>query len=181
MRKNDLAKMLTKKVNEYLTSDYYYALSNGTQGETLKVDITNGKETIRFRLSSFYESWNSGLDLVVEKFNKANGNTLWNGKGEILESKRFYCVSNGMYDMNAWFVSDKNEFDKIKNIQNSRFNCIQYMDNRIVNDKYKKIAIKFINRQPRCKTKKYSDITYISKRDHRYLVHLNNGNCYVLR
>ena len=91
----DINKMFTAEVSKYLARGYHFntASMSGSQGETAKVDLTNGTEIIRVLLRTFSDGWDKqGTELfvgrVAEKENVRRDvaycvNTIWNNRLEI--------------------------------------------------------------------------------------------------
>ena len=64
----DINKMFTAEVSKYLARGYHFntASMSGSQGETAKVDLTNGTEIIRVLLRTFSDGWDKqGTELFV--------------------------------------------------------------------------------------------------------------------
>ena len=88
----DINKMFTAEVSKYLACGYHFntASMSGSQGETAKVDLTNGTEIIRVLLRTFSDGWDKqGTELfvgrVAEKENVRRDvaycvNTIWNNQ-----------------------------------------------------------------------------------------------------
>ena len=55
----DINKMFTAEASKYLARGYHFntASMSGSQGETAKVDLTNGTEIIRVLLRTFSDGW----------------------------------------------------------------------------------------------------------------------------
>ena len=97
----DINKMFTAEVSKYLARGYHFntASMSGSQGETAKVDLTNGTEIIRVLLRTFSDGWDKqGTELfvgrVAEKENVRRDvaycvNTIWNNRLEPVSSQPF--------------------------------------------------------------------------------------------
>lgn len=100
MNRQDITKRFTEIVNEYLAKGMTFSVSmSGSQGEQMKVDLTDGKYTYRIRLESFtdFTDWSHGLEIFVERFDEVvicSMSTLWNGKGDQLLHEKFYKTSD---------------------------------------------------------------------------------------
>ena len=113
----DINKMFTAEVSKYLARGYHFntASMSGSQGETAKVDLTNGTEIIRVLLRTFSDGWDKqGTELfvgrVAEKENVRRDvaycvNTIWNNRLEPVSSQRFYEV-NGYGDSNKFYGTE---------------------------------------------------------------------------
>ena len=113
----DINKMFTAEVSKYLARGYHFntASMSGSQGETAKVDLTNGTEIIRVLLRTFSDGWDKqGTELFVGRVaGKENVrrdvaycvNTIWNNRLEPVSSQRFYEV-NGYGDSNKFYGTE---------------------------------------------------------------------------
>ena len=104
MKYADINKRFTEIVAEYIGKGYTINSSSmrGSQGETAKVDLTNGTEIIRVMINSFNE-WNEisleGEEIIVGRahddvvpHDSGCFNTIWNGNLEVLSCERFYTI-----------------------------------------------------------------------------------------
>lgn len=99
-----LEKLLTQYIMYYCKQGYnfYSKCSSGSQGEEMKIYLSNGKRILCVRIESnkridgfFYID---KQELVIEAFNNFDANILWNNKGEILNIYTFYVFdSKGKY------------------------------------------------------------------------------------
>jgi hypothetical protein len=190
VKRTDINKEFTALVNTFIKEGYTFAPTmSGHQGEEMKVDLDNGKETVRIRLER--ENWHDydakfyadGLELIVEIFDrigKGSFDTLWSGKGKEIFRNAYYAVSdrnvNSVYTTDKQFIIDRIAIRhtryKLKERKNTVYN---YLDT----DKAKKCVLSFVRRQPGCKTKTINDIVNISRefRDSGkfYSVRVNKG------
>ena len=105
MKYADINKKFTEIVAEYLSKGYTFntASMNGSQGETAKVDLTNGSEIIRVLMDTFSD-WTEvhleGVEIIVGRCtdevtpnDSRERGILWNQNLETLSSERFYVVA----------------------------------------------------------------------------------------
>lgn len=113
MRYSDINKRYTEIVAEYIAKGYTINTTtmSGHQGETAKIDLTNGTEIIRIMIDSF-RNWKAneeGHEIIVGKStdddvkpnSESTWGTIWNGKLEVIYTERFYKIGedrkNGTY------------------------------------------------------------------------------------
>lgn len=112
MRYSDINKRYTEIVAEYMAKGYTINTTtmSGHQGETAKIDLTNGTEIIRIMIDSFH-NWKAneeGHEIIVGKStddvepnSESTWGTIWNGKLEVIYTERFYKIGedhkNGTY------------------------------------------------------------------------------------
>lgn len=101
---NYLEEIFTQHIINFYKMGYnfYSKCSGGSQGEEMKVYLSNGKKILCIRIESrkctdnifyVYEQ-----DLIVEEFCDFDSTTLWNGNGKILIKYPFYVFdSKGKY------------------------------------------------------------------------------------
>lgn len=105
MKYIDINKRFTEIVNEYLGNGYTINTStmSGSQGETARVDVTDGAEVIRIVLDSFYTG-GAGLDGMKILVGRAEASVkphigsdryvVWNNRLEVLRSEPFYKIGS---------------------------------------------------------------------------------------
>ena len=116
MKFADINKRFTEVVAEYIAKGYviHTTTMNGSQGETAKVDLTNGKEVIRVMLDTriepseyYYNTFRLTIGRCKDKI-KINKNGLhdiiWNGHLEIISMEKFYQI--GEYDSSFFGTID---------------------------------------------------------------------------
>lgn len=105
----DINAKFTAIVNEYLGKGMTLHVSSmsGSQGETAKIDVTNGSDVYRILMRKdhvfdFNEEFTGNIMVIeVKKFtgvadiNGVNAfHTLWNGEGEIISSEKWYSIDD---------------------------------------------------------------------------------------
>ncbi len=105
MKYIDINKRFTEIVNEYLSNGYTINTStmSGSQGETARVDVTDGTEVIRIVLDSFYTGY-TGLEGMKILVGRAEADVkphlggdryiVWNNRLEVLRSESFYKIGS---------------------------------------------------------------------------------------
>lgn len=130
MKYADINKRFTETVAEYMAKGYTIntATMGGSQGETAKIDLTNGTEIIRIRVESFYEIVDDycnieGDEIIVGKVmddvkpnDNIYGRTVWNNRLEIISRERFYII-----DKEGDFYGTKEEATKVCKIRTERW------------------------------------------------------------
>lgn len=104
MKYADINKRYTEIVAEYIGKGYAINTisMSGSQGETAKVDLTNGTEIVRVMVDTFSD-WRAnveGVEIVIgrvtDKFVKPHNNsgwdTIWNNKLEVITTERYYRI-----------------------------------------------------------------------------------------
>lgn len=175
-----IGNVFTQKVNEYLKRGYVVNLStmSGTQGETARIDLIQPKDSkkiIRIRVESYWAEFNSITSIFVEEHEKKSEfcETLWNGKGDLIEEIKFYEVSNKKGK--KIYADDLNEFNKIKEKQISRMkgNSINFV--KLNPAKVVKVIKKFYGFKT-IRPKDIISVEKISKNGILYIVHVNKNN-----
>lgn len=82
------------KVAEYLSKGFILnPTMGGSQGEVIKVDLTNDEITYRIVVLRMYEGFEEKVYCRVTKFESGfdafNSNILWNDRGNIIIDKEF--------------------------------------------------------------------------------------------
>lgn len=166
----DINKLFTDKMLEYINDGYVVNTNTmgGTQGETAKVDLTNGKYIIRLYIDIKSESLMSYLHIIAErvkvikKYKRGWDNTIWNGHNEVIFDKSFFEVDYGRYYVDV----ESDEYKEIKAKRKKRYEYgYRHRDTKIYfdNPKAKSIALKLIKKYQRTKTIKEKDIDYVYK------------------
>lgn len=104
MKYADINKRYTEIVAEYISKRYTIntASMGGSQGETCKVDLTNGTEIIRIIVDTFSD-WSANLEgteiivgRVIDENVKPHSNsdryTIWNNRLEVITAERYYRI-----------------------------------------------------------------------------------------
>lgn len=118
VKKEQIFQVATELVAEYMNKGYFFNQTmRGHQGEEMKVDLTNGVETIRVYIDNNYRT---GLEVIVERFDCGFGtDTLWAGKGEELYKKTFYKLEKaGSWD--CVYFENEEEAKSAKKVQRKR-------------------------------------------------------------
>ena len=104
MKYANINRRFTEIVAEWMAKGYTIntASMSGSQGETAKIDLTDGKEIIRILLERFsdYAANVEGVEIIVGKALDAdvrpnsndNWGTLWNNRLEVLQQERFFKI-----------------------------------------------------------------------------------------
>ena len=104
MKYADINRRFTEIVAEWLAKGYSIntASMSGSQGETAKIDLTDGREIVRILVDRFsdYAANVEGVEIIVGKAldadvrpnNNDNWATLWNNRLEVLQQERFFKI-----------------------------------------------------------------------------------------
>lgn len=106
---HDFLPRYTEIVAEYIGKGYTInsASMSGSQGETAKIDLTNGAEIIRVIIDTFSDWMNNleGVEILVGKVtdedvrphSNSEWATIWNNRLKILGTERFYKIGEDRY------------------------------------------------------------------------------------
>lgn len=179
MKFESINRKFTEKVVEYITKGYIIntASMSGSQGETGKVDLTDGKEIIRILLDDIHETCAkvnnnfysfSGLAIIVGRVtddvqpNSSNTwNTAWNQHLEVLSEERFYLIGHRSND-SKWYGT-REEAIAQQDKHYARSAAREIYINHEFSDAAKAAVLPFVKRQPKCKSVRLSDITSVKK------------------
>ena len=176
--RNEIGMAFTEKVNEYLIKGFIFYLGEegrGHQGEETKVCLTNddGKTVYVIFLDKVYNGFEKPdtMELFVKKYENS-GRIFWMKEGEEIFRKVFYEITE--HCRKDVYVETLEESQEIKKIRDERFEirCSIRTDRFIVLDeKYKKLALKLLNKVRGCKSKKLCDIKEVGKLHGHFVVH----------
>ena len=168
MNQNDINRTFTEKVTELLDRGYqiYPGTMGGSQGEIAHVDLYKGDEIIRVLLdpSAGHGEKPDGVRLIVGRntdrirmncFDKL-GNTIWNNRLEILSEIEFCQIGENYY-------TDAETGRAIQKKRDARRRTCRETIRRDLPDAFKCAALKYVQRQPRMKSCKLSDITRVTR------------------
>lgn len=131
MKYADINRRYTEIVAEYIGKGYTIntATMSGSQGETAKIDLTNGTEIIRIMVDTFSDWTNSleGVEIIVGKVTEedvrphsnSDWATIWNNRLEILSAERFYKI--GEDRRHGTFYGSEAEAKAVVTIRRSRY------------------------------------------------------------
>ena len=121
MKYADINKIYTEIVAEYIGRGYTINTSSmsGTQGETAKVDLTNGTEVIRVLVQTFHD-WKvfdvEGVEIIAGRVTddvipneSERFSTVCNDNLEILVSERFYKLGENCRREKFYGTKDEGE------------------------------------------------------------------------
>ena len=168
MNQNDINRMFTEKVTELIGQGYQInpATMSGSQGEYAHVDLRKGTEIIRVLLDdgSDYEEGVDFMRLVVGRctdqirmgtFDRL-GNTIWNNKLEIFFEIKFAKIAENYFtDMETGVQMRRKRYLRWKQ-KNRR-------DRRDLPESFKSAALRYVQKQPRMKTCKLSEIERVTR------------------
>jgi len=168
MNQNDINRAFTEKVTELLSRGYqiYPGTMGGSQGEIAHVDLCKGNEIIRVLLdhSAGHGEKPDGVRLIVGRntdrirmncFDKL-GNTIWNNRLEILSEIEFCQIGENYY-------TDAETGRAIQKKRDARRSAHRESIRRDLPDTFKCAALKYVQRQPRMKSCRLSDITCVTR------------------
>ena len=168
MNQNDINRMFTEKVTELIGQGYQInpATMSGSQGEYGHVDLRKGTDIIRVLLDdgSDYEEGVDFMRLAVGRctdqirmgtFDRL-GNTIWNNKLEILFEIKFAKIAENYFtDMETGVQMRRKRYLRWKQ-KNRR-------DRRDLPEAFKSAALRYVQKQPRMKTCKLSEIERVTR------------------
>ena len=168
MNQNDINRMFTEKVTELIGQGYQInpATMSGSQGEYAHVDLRKGTDIIRVLLDdgSDYEEGVDFMRLAVGRctdqirmgtFDRL-GNTIWNNRLEILFEIKFAKIAEDYFtDMETGVQMRRKRYLRWK--QKDR------RARRDLPDSFKSTALRYVQKQPRMKTCKLSEIERVTR------------------
>jgi len=168
MNQNDINRIFTEKVTELIGQGYQInpATMSGSQGEYGHVDLRKGTDIIRVLLDdgSDYEEGVDFMRLVVGRctdqirmgtFDRL-GNTIWNNRLEILFEIKFAKIAENYFtDMETGVQMRRKRYLRWK--QKDR------RARRDLPDSFKSAALRYVQKQPRMKTCKLSEIERVTR------------------
>ena len=168
MNQNDINRTFTEKVTELIAQGYQInpATMSGSQGEYAHVDLRKGTDIIRVLLDdgSDYEEGVDFMRLVVGRctdqirmgtFDRL-GNTIWNNRLEILFEIKFAKIAENYFtDMETGVQMRRKRYLRWK--QKDR------RARRDLPDSFKSAALRYVQKQPRMKTCKLSEIERVTR------------------
>lgn len=168
MNQNDINRIFTEKVTELIAQGFQInpATMSGHQGEIGKVDLRRGAEIIRVLLTtgSGYGERPDYIALIVgratdeiriDRFDTL-GNTIWNNRLEIISEIKFAKIADNYF---ADMDSGKQMLEK----RYLRWKQKDRKERRDLPDAFKSAALRYVQRQPRMKTCKLSDIERVTR------------------
>ena len=168
MNQNDINRAFTEKVAELLSRGYqiHPGTMGGSQGEIAHVDLYRGDEIIRVLLdhSAGRGEKPDGFRLIVGRNTdriRMNcfdtlGNTIWNNRLEILSEIEFCQIGENYY-------TDAETGKAIQKKRRARREARHESVRRNLPDAFKCAALKYVQRQPRMKSCKLSDVTRVTR------------------
>ena len=174
MKKQHIRDMYTKKVTELLNQGYtiFPDTMNGSQGEIAHIDLTNGSEILRVLLERglCWDRLEGGFcgDVITLTIGRAAADTwvgdrwdgtIWNTRLEKIFEIRWAEI-NGRRE--GWYIPFE-EADQIGRIQRERY-ARKHSDRREeLGDAFRSVALRWVQKQPRMKSTKPSDIEKIER------------------
>ena len=174
MKKQDIRQKYNDAVKLMLNTGYtiFPDTMNGSQGEIAHIDFTNGSEIVRVLLEKSYSSrrgedgyWGTTIRLTIGRaaadtwVGETWDGTIWNNRLEILSQIEWAEIGrNG-----AWYT-DLDEAVRIQRLQLERYrNRDDHASYTDLPDSFKSAALHWVQKQPRMKTCKLSDIELVRK------------------
>ena len=167
-KKHDIDRIFTETVAGLLAQGYQInpATMNGSQGEIAHIDLRKGDEIIRVLLdhSDGHGEKPDGIRLIVgrntdrirmDRFDPL-GNTIWNNRLEILSEIEFCQIGENYY-------TDAETGKSIQEKRRARREARHESVRRNLPDAFKCAALKYVQRQPRMKSCKLSDVTRVTR------------------
>lgn len=191
----EISKIYTSVVQGYLSLGFilsYGPYSSGTQGENMKVDLSNdnGKTVYRIWLVSDRESLLSDeswvridiLSIVVKKYD-GQLNTLWFSRGELVSEEKFYSITDG-HSRHTCYCRSKEDSVMFEEMRKERWHNRYVEGRRIVElpAKYYKLVYKVTKKITGYKSLPLSSITGVSRDERNYYVSFSNDKkCHFAR
>ena len=162
----DINKEYAKIVASYFENGYYInaGTMSGTQGEIAHIDLTNGKEVIRVLMERNVD-FRKDVESIQIIVGKCTGNIkpnwskrycdIWNNELEIIKTVEFFQIGR---DSMCYGTLEEAETARDKRRERYKLHGEDNEVKKEMSDKAKEIALKWLRRQPRCKSTKLSDI-----------------------
>lgn len=171
MKYNDIMKKFTDKIAEYINKGYILDCKNMRSlggREEAKLDLTNGKETIRVYLESDSKCDYDDEDkysffschYLILTVGKIPTSFIWTNL-EVISREEFYLI--GGKD----FYGSEEDARKAQRKSIERYYARNVDKTKRFSEEAKKVVLPFVRRQPKCKTVKLSDITKVVREDNR--------------
>ena len=188
MKKQDIRNLYTEKVTELLNQGWtiFPDTMNGSQGEIAHIDLTNGSEIRRVLLERGMNYsgrgedayWGDVVRLTVGRaaadtwVGSTWDGTIWNNRLEPLFQIEWADISRNHRD-GDWYT-DLEEGRRIQKLQLERYRNRDRDDRMTYTDlpeACKSAALRWVQKQPRMKTCKLSDIEKVRKVTYEGKVH----------
>lgn len=187
LKLNDIEKLYSEKVAEYINKGYSISIehSHGSQtNEVSTICLTNdnGKTVLRVGLIRACKDWRKEeLKLVVLKYENVGYRTLWISDGEVLEERTFIEVD----DRKKVYCESEEEFEKILSLRKERCKNREYewidREVEICSEKIKDLVWKIARKKDGYKSVPKKRITKVTKDKDGYWVHFENRRTLRIR
>lgn len=193
MRYSDINKRYTEIVAEYMAKGYTIntATMSGSQGETAKIDLTNGTEIIRIMIDSFrrwdrerHFNW-EGHEIIVGKAtdevepnSESAWGTIWNGRLEVISKECFYKIGENRNDEVFYGTKEEAGAAAAVKIKRARIRFEADAEDFEATDKAMEIAERIVRNKMGVKRVTKSDVK-ITKNNGVYTVYYR-GKAYKL-
>lgn len=176
MNRNDISAVFTEKVNALMAEGYILnpATMTGSQGEVAKVDLRKGDDLLRVCMET-KRDWDGGcmlLDYIAiyvgrctdpscldHGFGGLSGRTVWNHELQVIDEVKFAIIGEN-------YFTTVEEGMKIAEKRRERILAREAYGTtaqELTADDAKRIALKFIKRQPRMRSCKVEDIKKVER------------------
>lgn len=191
--RQELSAEFTKVVSDYLAKGFifnYSEASSGSQGEKMKIDLSNdgGKTVYRIWMTCEYEKidperWENVdvISIIVKKYD-GKKSTFWFSEGEIISEKKFYKISLYSSDASSVYCQSKEEYFEIRNLRNKRWEnhrgteFDEYNNEKELPEKYFKLVIKCARKLKGWKSVQLKDVKKVYRKiGYGYEIVFNNG------
>ena len=185
----EISKIFTSVVQGYLSLGFILICgpySSGTQGEKMKVDLSNddGKTVYRIWLVSDRESLRDDswiridtLSIVIKKYD-GQLSTLWFSRGELVSEEKFYSITNTAFEYTRYCRS-KEDCIMFEEMRKERWHK-QCVEGGLVElpAKYYKLVYNVTKKVNGYKSLPFSSITSVKRDEQYYYISFNNGKKY---
>lgn len=175
----DIATVLTSKVNEFLSKGFVFYIgegSRGSQGEETKVCMTNdgGKTVYLIYIIKKYACMNPTMSIFVKRYHEANERrTFWLNEGEEVYMKTFFQITDYKKEL---YVENPVECKAIKDKQYKRrshyYNVQDAKKETVLSENCKKIALKMLRQRKGYKSTQLKDIQKVVRRSGSICVYI---------
>lgn len=187
MKYIDINQKFTAKVAAYIAEGYTIntATMGGSQGEIAHVDLTDGKQVVRFLLDRFSDfdgfDRTEGLEIVVgvptDKVTpnaSENHQTIWNNRLDVIYRERFYSLSG--YRSDEPYYGTKEQAERASAIRFERYKARSVEQTKIdLTDRFLPLAVNIIKKRTGKSRVSKADVR-ICKNGNRYYVNYRNSS-----
>lgn len=173
MTKKQIDTLFSEKVMKYLNDGYVFFTNtmNVSHGDCEGcIDLYKNNQLIRIALITSREHFYSDEMLNISTFKKTfehplekYRNSVWTSDMTLVEKEGFYKLSDTYFITAQEYIAQKDLRDAKLRTRANNYRFAHGSDKISFDDRAKKIVLSYVQRQPRCKSIKLSDIEEVIK------------------